>query len=140
LSPAAASFEPTANAASGAFMLPAVTTAPLEFVNVIEPIDDGSGSQPGVTDAASPIPVATQTTGTTSSGATMAAKTTNGVACHLREKTRMTFCRRRCIVRVTPLRSHPEKHSLRTGGQPRQVSDSSRNKYFRERARQTHGR
>ena len=83
ISPGTASFEPTAYAANGAFMLPVVTTAPLASVNVIEPIDEESGSQPGVTDAAAPIPATVQTRGPTTSGAMMAARTTTRVVCQL---------------------------------------------------------
>jgi hypothetical protein len=111
VSPGSTSFEPTANAASGAVKLPAVTTAPPAFVNVIDPTDVGSGSQPGVTDAASPMPATVQTSGTTTSGATTPAKMTRRAACHPCNRLRIVCCRHRCAFRTATLTSHPRRQS-----------------------------
>src|SRR5665213_319249 len=94
-------------------MLPVVTTAPLASVNVIEPTDDASGSQPGVTEAASPMPATAQTRGTTTSGAATAAVTTKRVACHPCDTWRIACCHRRCTFRRATLTSHPKRQSAR---------------------------
>jgi hypothetical protein len=113
LSLAATNLEPTANAANGELMLPLVTTRPSMSVNVIEPTEDGSGSHPGVTDEASPIPATTHTSGTTTSGAMMPARTANRAACQPSRKRRLDSCRRRCPFGEATITSHPKRQSAR---------------------------
>ena len=69
------------NAPMGVFKLPPEITVPLALVNVIEPIEFGSGSHPGVTaaDAERPIPTMPRTMGTTSTGASIATRVTKRV-------------------------------------------------------------
>jgi hypothetical protein len=114
LSPVSTSFEPTANAANGEAKLPLVTTAPLASVNVIEPTENGSGSHPGVEDAASPIPATVQTRGTTTSGATTAASITMRVACHPCNRRRIVCSHHCCAFCTATLTSHPRRRSART--------------------------
>jgi hypothetical protein len=69
------------NAPIGAVKLPVLMTTPLAFVNVIEPMEFGSGSHPGVTAAdARPSPAMLKITGIIRIGANSAASVTRRVA------------------------------------------------------------
>ena len=133
MSPASTSLEPTANAANGVVKLPLVTTAPLASVKVIEPTDVGSGSQPGVTDAASPMPATVQTRGTTTNGATIAARITRRVPCHPCDRRRVVCCHHCRALCTATLTSHPKRQSARRsssakslGQLPKQASPRTR--------------
>jgi hypothetical protein len=111
-SPVRPACEAMTNAPIGVVRLPLEITVPLALVNVIDPIEFGSGSHPGVTaaDADRPIPRTPKMIGRITNGASMAAVVTKRV---VRPPDGSPRSARRLTIRAlstTRFTSHPRKH------------------------------